>query len=311
MKSNPSNPESGSILIFFTIVISLLFAFVALVAGLGNAMRESRAIQAATDASAFAAASIVGDTYYTDDQVKNYAKNFAEINGINLSSEINGYVEVGNYTYNSSLKTHNFTSGGTPRNAVRVPTRRNVDTWFSSVVDFNQVRTKAHTVAVGPDVTGNCVKPFGFSNQILGVFTPGTVITVGSETPGNWGKVDVDGNMSSGPNFASAMYNDTCNTTVNVGSQFSPGTGSSGTLKTIFQTLFNSGDREMTLLVVDGFPNGNNGVVTVEKFALADLVAVSDLGGSRWTADLQINVLLDHIPVAYAAGSKRKIVLAN
>jgi hypothetical protein len=128
----------------------------------------------------------------------------------------------------------------------------------------------------------------GVSNQspIAGV-SVGGMFNLGVAGAGNWGKLDIGGNMSSGTNFEDAMLNGTCSRTATVGSTVSVGTGFGGSLDHVMdQVLLSPVANGMVISVTSRFPNGN-GTVQIREFIKVAFKGSTGSGGN-WRGQFQI-----------------------
>src|SRR5262249_22676782 len=124
-----------------------------------------------------------------------------------------------------------FVADTAPFNAVRVAARRQVPTAFGRILGFRELDPATHSIAyLSGTGSATCLAPFGITQAVVDANGYGNVIDISSPSPGNWGKLDIGGNMSSNPVFVDGMVNGLCNTTVNVGDAISPGTGFAGVI---------------------------------------------------------------------------------
>jgi hypothetical protein len=146
-----------------------------------------------------------------------------------------------------------------------------VQAFFGAVLGIDTLRPNASAIAA-VDGAGevNCLIPFGLNASVLAGANFGDIITITGPSPGNWGKIDIDGNMSSNPVFVAAMTNLLCTSGVSIGDQFDPGTGFAGVLDGFEGRI--ALNPIVILPVVDHFPNGNSSKVTVVGFVAAKLL---------------------------------------
>lgn len=142
--------EDGVFAVLTALIIGLLALLTALVIDLGFAYSNRNHLQATADASALAGAAILNED---DATVRSASDRYAELNmpdtryGDVLSQ---GDIEIGNW--DDDART--FTAGGTPRNAVRVTTRRTqatgnpVNTFFASFAGIDAFDVASSAVAV-------------------------------------------------------------------------------------------------------------------------------------------------------------------
>lgn len=190
--------ESGATIIIVTFFMVALFAFAALSLDVGNVLREQRKAQIATDAAALAGAILL--TNGNDTVVITGATAIAEINGV-TTNEIGagattgrwgnypGQIQVGNWDTNRPTTTR-FQDGGTPRNAVRVPARRNVPLHFAPIVGLRNMNPVVVSVATLESLaTPTGLRPWGVSSNLLAGVGIGDSVTVDlkADPNGIWG----------------------------------------------------------------------------------------------------------------------------
>lgn len=283
--------ERGFIAYLMAIGLVVILSIVALVIDVGIRFFEQRRLQVAVDASSFAAITLLG-TSPTNAAVAQEARSLAFSNGVK-SSEI-GNIECGSWnTANRSFSPCGSSVGGvltcslcsdSKVNAVRVTAHKQVLTRFARLVGIRWLAADVLSVAFRKALGETaCEKPFGIEAQsILDPNNPtplGSTFTVGTNSPGNWGKLDLDGiNMSSGTNFRNAMQScATYNTAV--GDVVSSGTGNGGPIATAFQPLIG---KEMLFFATSDFGNGNKPVTIVEPIRVR--FEGQQSSGNKWTA---------------------------
>jgi hypothetical protein len=140
---------------------------------------------------------------------------------------------------------------------------------------------------------GNCIRPFGIESSYFSRLnvTVGDTFTInGSQGAGNWGKLDLYGNASSGTAFTEAMLNNICDDSISAGSQVSVGTGNAS-ISQVFSTLLADttlplASQRMIFAVTSDFPKGN-GYVELLRFIRVDLLSQSN-HGHNWQATLRV-----------------------
>lgn len=270
-----SDSERGVSAVLFALMITAIVGCTALVIDVGTAFWHQRKLQVATDAGALSGLQTIvkggnNATATTD------AISFTTANDTDAVVDL---VEIGKWT------TGTFQAGAVPVNAVRVKGSVSVGTYFARIFGFNSLLPKVESIAAyGFSNNAQCLLPFALDDNVLAGKNFGDTIDVGVNSPGNWGKVDLDGNMSCAPCFVDAMTNGLCGKSVSVGDQFTPGTGNGG--------VSNGFDGRMgvnpiaVLPVVQSFPNGNSSPVTVVGFVTVQILG--NLGkGSHWNGKLK------------------------
>ena len=167
------------------------------------------------------------------------------------------------------------------------------------------------TLASSNDVS--CLVPFGLewptlfdvNNNDAPLYQPGDLLTITRASPGNWGKIDVGGNMSSAPNFLHAMQGTGCEVTVSVGDEYDSATGFAG-VRDGFQWRLDN-DPVITVMVVDEFGNGAH-EVNILAFVVLEVVSIVG-NGNNWAITFRF---LDSQPVGGTGnGGPATGILAN
>ncbi|NMC61902.1 MAG: hypothetical protein GYA55_01900 [SAR324 cluster bacterium] len=302
-----SNSENGFYVVFFSFCLVLLGALTALVVDIGHARLQQRRLQMGTDAAALASALEFFVSNESTTNLKRETWKFASLNKLNPDSEIDR-MELGcwdgtNFT-NPSYFILNSGDGivssglkpscsGNTQTAVYVQSSNVLPTSFARVIRVFSLETTAAAVATVPKAPNNCVKPFGFEQNLFN--NPGNgrpLVQIGDEfsvtraDSGNWCKVNLQGiNMSSGKNFENAMLSATC-LEASLG-EVRPGTGFGGTISKVFQEIPVSQRSGIFVPLVDDFPNGKSENVTIEEFIKVDFIGVSE-SGSNWVGTFRL-----------------------
>lgn len=278
------NNEGGYVFILFSVVILGLLMCVSFAIDVGFAYWEKQNIQLATDAGALSGVKELLTAGVTQSDVEQAVVDVAAANGLSIA-EINsaGGIETG--IWNVATKSFVASSNMSLVNAVRVRAKREVGTFFAKVMGFSSLLPHVMSIAVQDFPTfSNCPVPYGIEDDLLMGVIYGDILEVDRDSPGNWGKLDIGGNMSSGPNFIQAMQANTCNASVAVGATVNPGTGFAGVIDGFeARALINP---VMVVAVVDGFPNGNSTPVTIKGFVVVEIVSISG-NGANWKAELR------------------------
>ena len=276
--------EKGSTLVLVVIFIVVLFAFAALSIDMACVYQQERDMQSATDVAALSAVQLLTNRSASATSVIQQALTLARANGVSageVAASNVGTIEVGTWNTNALVFTAN-----TPQsqwNAVLVPAKRNVPLVFARVVGMGHMTPHAQSVAMEGGLRSvSGLIPFGVTTNELHGLTYGGVIDTGIVSPGDRGKINLCGlKMSSDPNFQQYMVSGV-DCAVFVGSQWDPGPGNSA-----FQAGFD--DRLavnpfVTMPIVDAFPNGNSGQVTIEGFVQGMLLS----SGGKWNGQIQL-----------------------
>ena len=281
---NTAPQRGGTVLVMFAIMLVVLCGAAALTVDLGNTRDQSRLAQNAVDAAALAGARLVGRT--PDDELAQEARALAQANGL---TENDGVIVLCGRWQGGAFAACDSGGGGaaclscsdSSANAVRVSARRQVGMVFAQLLGVEQLAPAVEATAMMPILVLNyCMRPFGVELRALDGVNEGDLFTVGSDAPGNWGKLDIGGNMSSGTNFENAMVNGICNADVALGASIETGTGFGGSIRNVMNEVVQQGSENgMVIGLVSPFPNGN-GQVTLEEFITVDYVRQSNSGGN-------------------------------
>lgn len=312
--------DSGSVVIMFLLCLIPLVGFLGMAVDYGNAFNHWRSIQFATDAAALDAARIMLIPGENQSTARTGATQIAVKNG--LKSGIDFYpdssIEFGTWSKPDGGLNGSFTAGGgTGINAVRVSAQRSVNTRFAKVIGLDFFSPSVSSIAFFDTVgTPMCVSPFGleaanFPDELQIGFVPLNhtfntpyTLSVGKNSPGNWGKIDTPNNegepinMSSNPNFCNAMLQEDCWLPADdefdpcgvplsfgdnqLGEEYDGATGGAG-VKPVFEALV--GD-EIVMLVNSAFGNGKK-PVDVYGYAIG---TVNKVSGSGANMDIEISI---------------------
>lgn len=282
--------SNGAVIVLLVATLLTLFAILAYAVDLGAARYHQRQMQNSVDNAAISAARFFAqpicdpsDPSYPSGcaaTVLNEVRDIGRANGL-VDNEFLASAQVGLW----DSVTKSFTANATPINAVSVPARRNVGNFFASVFTGTNLVPAVNAIAVsGSPNSAYCAIPFGIDDDLLVGKNYGDIITVRNQSPGNWGKLDIGGNMSSGNNFEDAMKYGLCNYPLSIGDHISPGTGFAG-VNNGFDERFTVNPR-VIIPIVDHFPNGNSENVTIMGFIVADMIAQNE-SGNNWNGELK------------------------
>lgn len=290
--------ELGTILLYFSFSLAVLVGVTAIAVDLGRLFLEQRRIHYAADSAAIAAANKLNGLV-ADSTVDQEARAIGSLNGL-ASSEINvGGVQCGTWTGSnpmsgsfspccSGVSCSCSNCADQDANAVRVLTNRTFVTSFAKLLHVNTLSTQEFSIARAVRAPGfNCLVPFGVEVPSISGTQVGSTFTVGNNSPGNWGKLDVGGQMSSGSNFHDAMLNGICDASAIIGNSVSQGTGSGGSISNVFDDVLQyHKNMGMVIGVVTSFAQGN-GNVTILNFAKVDFVSQTG-NGNGWRGTFRL-----------------------
>ena len=312
--SSQRHREGGVVLVFLAITLVVILAAAAYTVDFGRALKVKRDLQIASDAAAISAANLLPAS---DATVLQEVRAILTANGVNGTTEAQS-IECG--VWDTTAKT--FTSCSGPctgacpctscsdgvANSVQIRSKRDVGTTLARLVGVNTLQPDVLAVAIRDGSTGGCIRPFGILRSILDSVAVGQEFTVGGkQAPGNWGKLDIGGNMSSGNNFESAMLNGVCNAQIAVGGTVSTGTGFGGSISHVLDDFslptYQSNALNMLIALVDGFTNNTS---TMLEFARVDFVRQSG-SGSNWQGTFRL-VARDQVPPTPPGAGPRELV---
>jgi hypothetical protein len=270
--------EKGGLAVLVAFMTFSLIAITSLAADIGVAKSKRVNIQAATDMGALAGVHklMVGGAQISD--VVNEARNIANANDGNATYAT---PEVGVWNWNNNT----FTAGaaGTP-NAVRVTSTGSVSTYFAKIFGAENLSAASESIAAyGTPTASSCLIPFGLEDTVLDGHEYGDIIDISRASAGNWGKIDIDGNMSSNPAFIAAMTSGFCSRSVKLGDTFTSATGFAG-VSNGFEDRMEI-NPIISMPVVQGFSNGNS-TVTVVGFVSVKLI-MQQGHGNGWSGRIQ------------------------
>lgn len=291
--------QSGFVVVFFALIFSVVLICAALTFDLGLSLVTERKLHYATDAAALAG---VGILPTSDQNISTEVQALVQGNGFGAADVT--AVQCGRWrdplspqatptAQNSGqfVFTACANGNGAPcsactdaqANAVRVTGRRGVGAIFANVVGLSSFSPHVESIAYRSGAGSGCMRPFGIELPSLNNIGISYTFTVGKNAPGNWGKLDIGGNMSSGRNFEEAMLNGVCDEEVALNSNVTTGTGFGGSIANVFsefdQSQHISKRYDMIIGVTTGFPNGNGGVTLLE-FIKVDFVSQTGSGGN-------------------------------
>jgi len=284
--------ERGFAILLVSMFLVVLLAFLAFSMDLARVYDERQQIQIAADAASLAAVNVLGAGV-------DYASVLATITSIAQANSVLGeeVAEVkprcGTWSDGQFHPQQEGVCDG-DTTAVNVTIRRKVPTSFSGLSRLSGSTVVASAVSYKPlSIPGNCIRPFGVEASFLAELNvqPGGTFTLnGTQESGNWGKIDLDGNSSSGQQYTSLMLNNLCDEAIVEGNDVSVGTGNAQ-IRQVFDTLLMDSTppyahQGMVFAVTTDFPAGN-GIVKLLKFIRVDLVSQRS-NGQGWQGTFRV-----------------------
>jgi hypothetical protein len=164
---------------------------------------------------------------------------------------------------------------------------------FARIMMSGEVTISAHSVGYRPSGQPQCIRPFGVEASFLSrtPVSSGDTFTVGgTQESGNWGKIDIFGNSSSGQEYEQMMMNNACDDSFEVGRSVSQGTGNAD-IRQVFDALLSDqtppfASQGMIIAVTSDFSSGN-GSVTIQRFMKVDLLSHSGTGRG-WSSTFRV-----------------------
>ena len=291
-RNSPIETQRGFVAVLVSLFFVVLVTSVGFAVDIGRAQDEKQQIQIAADAASFAAAAVLG-TQTDLSTVTSRVESIAIANGASLEEVRKSPPRCGTWT-NGAFVPHARNVCDSQTTAVKVTVSRAVPMKFAKMVRSEDISIEARSVSyIPPAVSGNCIRPFGVEASLLNSISPavGSTFTVGgTQDSGNWGKIDLDGNSSSGQVFTSLMMNNVCDEGIGRGKYVSTGTGNAQIWQ-VFDTLLADDTpplawKDMIFAVTSDFKGGNC-TVQIERFMKVDLLSQSG-SGSNWRATLRI-----------------------
>jgi len=279
-------------MLLFLFLAVVLLTSVGLAVDLSRAALEQERIQIAADAASLAAVTALSS--HTDySRVSDIATSIASANSVS-SDEVNATPpRCGTWAHGAFTPQSNSMCDGTST-AVEVTIRRSLPLSFGRIISNKDFHLMARSVShKTPSVSGQCIRPFGIEQSYLSLRQPsvGSALVVqGDQNSGNWGKLDLYGNSSSGQAYTGYMLNNLCDDSIAIGRAVSVGTGNAD-IRQVFTTILNDSGppyaaENMVLAVTSDFGKGN-GTVNILSFVRADLLS-QEGSGSKWRAIFRI-----------------------
>lgn len=284
--TKPGNYSAeGFVIPLLAVSLVVLLTFVSFAVDLGAGYAEKRRLQIGTDAAALAGALRLDgslDAAANQALVQPEAERAALANNITLV-ELNamGGVRVGNW----SPANKSFTPDAQPINAVRVMARRTQEVYFASVLGWTKLAPAARSIAArGGANAARCVVPFGIDQDHVNDKEFGDRLFVGFESPGNWGKLDVGGNMSGYGNFYDGFVDGVCGVTLRAGDMVLPAPGFAAVNNGFTDRI--GRDPFVIIPIIDEWEQGSSDTVEVLGFVKVKLIDDGSTG-HNWTGEVE------------------------
>ena len=288
----PSSNDSGFVMFMFMVITAVLLTSVAFAVDMGRAYDEQRKIQIVADAAALSAIGMLGsNSNYTT--TVSVITAIAQANGATVDEIMEREPRCGRWE-NGQFVPSKGRSCPSSANAVEVNVERTLPTQFAHIMSQPSITLRATAVAyLPPPEGGNCIRPFGIEESYLEDLnvSEGALFTVrGTQGSGNWGKIDLGGNASSGEEYTRLMLTNLCDDQVAPGHYVSSGTGNAR-IEAVFQALLEDTSppfaaSNMVLAVTSDFRNGNS-QVQIRRFIKVDLLS-HEGAGCNWQASFRI-----------------------
>lgn len=283
--------ERGAVVVLFAAGLATFLVFLVFVVDIARILVEKRAIQNMADILSLGALHRLGaGASYA--LVEERVVALAEANGV-------GYTEVtaqrprcgvwlsGAFVPHASEECDRTTT------AIEVTVRRDVPLIFQYWLPGEGMSIVARAVGYLPPTQSNCIRPFGIEESALsaaGVSQGGTFTIRGTQGAGNWGKIDLDGNSSSGTVYTGLMLDNQCDAAFAAGNWVSAGTGNAQ-ISNVFETMLGDSTppfawQNLVFAVTSDFPQGN-GLVQIRRFMRVDLVSQRGTG-QGWMATVRV-----------------------
>lgn len=283
--------ERGIVMVLFSMFLFVLCSFLAFSVDLGRSYNERHKMQVAADSASLAGLNaLVAGTDYN--HVLQTILSNGEYNQISSSEITETSPRCGVWTQDTFIP-HSDGECDNTSTAVEVTIRRSLPTGLGFIFGLAPSAIETRAVAYKPLYRpGTCIRPFGIENSYfsqLELATGSTFTVDGSQSAGNWGKLDINTNASSGTAFTDAMLNNICDDSIVPGSYVSTGTGNAQ-ISQVFQTLLADttlplASQSMVFAITSDFPNGN-GQVQLLRFIRVDLLSQRG-SGQNWQATLR------------------------
>jgi hypothetical protein len=289
-----SKHERGVVLVLFLSFLGVCMAFLVFAVDVARALSEKRKLQAVADVASLSALNRLGqNTSYT--QVVDRVVSVASLNGATAAEVTEVAPRCGRWVAGAFVPTNG--GGCEPTSdSVEVTVRRNMPLFFPHWFSRDSLLLESRAVGYQPPPVRNCIRPFGIEESAISGMNlrDGSIFTItGTQSSGNWGKIDLDGNSSSGTVYTDLMLNNLCNDAFVAGGWVSAGTGNAQ-ISQVFQTMLSDATpplawSNLVFAVTSDFPRGN-GVVQIRRFMRVDIL--SERGnGQGWSGTMRVSQL--------------------
>jgi hypothetical protein len=269
----------------------VLCSFLAFAIDMSRLYNERHKAQIAADAATLAGLNtLVAGTTYSD--VLDAITTNGNYNGASSGEILEARPRCGTWIQNSFISQPDGVCDSTST-AVEVTVKRALPVGLGNILGLAPSLIVTRAVGYKPLYRpGTCIRPFGIENSYftqLNVPVGGIFTVSGSQSAGNWGKLDITCNASSGTSFTEAMLSNICDDSIAIGNQVSTGTGNAQ-ISQVFSTMLADttlplASRSMVFAITTDFPNGN-GYVELLRFIRVDLLSQSG-SGQNWQATLR------------------------
>lgn len=267
-------------------MLTTFFAMAAISVDLGLVRLEQRRLSLAVDSAALAGVALLREADMPIELILQESQQIAQANAVESTETTTLNSQVGFWNPVTRLfHSSEELPGWVDYNAVNVQSTRQLPLRFAPVMGVSSLRPSVQATAViGGANHVTCMVPFAVDKDVLIGKQYGDRLDIGRNSPGNWGKLDIGGNMSSGSSFLDAMENGVCLEEFSIGDLISPGTG--------FAQVRQGWERRLRknpyaiLSVVEDFPDGNSEPVVIQGFFIARLISQGN-GGSNWTGEIE------------------------
>jgi len=293
--------DAGFVVFMFMVIAAVLLTSVAFTVDMGRAYDAQRQLQIVADSAALSGVGALGpNANYS--QVLSVITAIAQANGATVDEIMDREPRCGTWERTTFVPS-NGRSCPSSANAVEVNVERTIPTQFAHLMNQNSFTLHATAVAyLPPPEGGNCIRPFGVEQSYLeklNVSEGETFSVNGTQGSGNWGKIDLGGNASSGEEYTQLMLSNLCDEAIAPGGYVSSGTGNAQ-IDQVFQALLEDTSpplaaTNMVLAVTSDFDKGNS-QVQIRGFIKVDLLA-QEGSGSDWQGTFRIvawNAQPDH-----------------
>lgn len=278
--------ESGLVVFFLMLFTTILLTTTAFTVDSARAYDEHRKLQIAADAAALASVNALGsDSSYSS--LRSVVDSVAQANGISPTELQDVTTRCG--TWNAQTFTLEANDTCDPSStAVEVMLQRTLSFGLSNIVNKPSFNVTARSVGYLPPPQGSCIRPFGIEESLLlnENIQEGDTFSISVTNGGNWGKLDIGGNASSGQTYTELMTTNACDEAIEIGSFVSPGTGFAE-VRQVFDAIAEDpnqpdAERNMIFAAISDMDNGNHDV-EIRRFIKVDFIS-QEGNGSNWTA---------------------------